>query len=74
MIADKIKEMLAEKVGCDTAEINDETLFSDLGIDSLDITEMMMGIEDEYGISLEADSSVTSVGELVGRIEKQLAK
>lgn len=74
MITDKIKEMLAEKVGCDIAEINDDTLFSDLGIDSLDITEMMMGLEDEYGISLEVDSSVVSVGALAGLIEKQLAK
>ena len=53
MVFEKIAEMIAEKVDCDVAEIKPETKFADLGIDSLDITEMLMNIEDEFGIELE---------------------
>ena len=51
MVQEKIIAMLAEATDTDAAEINAETKFSDLGIDSLDMTEMAMDLEDEFGIS-----------------------
>ncbi|MGN0557030.1 MAG: acyl carrier protein [Acutalibacteraceae bacterium] len=69
MVFEKVAEMLAEKVDCDVAEIKPETKFADLGIDSLDITEMVMNVEDEFGIELEMDTSLDTVEALVAKIE-----
>ncbi len=49
----KLKEMLIEQLGVASEEIKlDSNLMEDLGADSLDITEFVMKIEDEYGISI----------------------
>ena len=70
MIQEKIIEMLAEKVDCDPAEISEETAFADLGIDSLDVAELVMNLEDEFDIEMEMDQSLTTVGAVVARIEE----
>ena len=46
MVFEKIAEMLAEKLECDASEIKMETEFSTLGIDSLDVMELLMNLED----------------------------
>jgi acyl carrier protein len=69
MVMDKIKAMLAEKLDIDAETITAETKFADLGIDSLDITEMLMDIEDEFNIEVEMDTSLATVGALVDKIE-----
>lgn len=70
MILEKIKELLAEKVASETDTITAETKFSDLGIDSLDIVELLMGIEDEFGVNIEPDESLSTVGDLMRKIEE----
>ncbi len=48
---EKIKEILVEQLNCDADSINEDTSFKDdLGADSLDLYEMVMALEDEYGI------------------------
>lgn len=71
MIFEKIAEMIAEKMDCEVSEIKPETNFADLGIDSLDVTELVMNIEDEYNIELEMDASLTTVAALVAKIEEK---
>ena len=47
---EKIKEILVEQLNCDADSINEDTSFKDdLGADSLDLYEMVMALEDEYG-------------------------
>lgn len=70
MILDKIKDLLAEKVDVDTDTITADTKFDDLGIDSLDIVELLMGIEDEFGVNIEPDESLKTVGDLINKIEE----
>lgn len=70
MILDKMKELLADKVDVDTDTITEETKFSDLGIDSLDIVELLMSIEDEYGVNIEPDESLATVGDVIKKIEE----
>lgn len=72
MVFEKIAEMLAEKVDCETSEITVDTKFADLGIDSLDITEMLMTVEDEFGVTLEMDTSLETVGAFVEKIEASM--
>lgn len=64
MTIDKIKEVLADHLDMDTAGIANETTFDDLGIDSLETVEIMMELEDEFGIEI----SVADVGKTVGSL------
>ncbi len=72
MVFEKIAKMIAEKIDADVAEIKEDTAFEDLSIDSLDITEIAMDIEDEFGIEFEADPSMKTVADLVAAVEKKV--
>ncbi|MCH5279733.1 MAG: acyl carrier protein [Christensenellaceae bacterium] len=69
MVLEKVKEMLAERLDLSVDEITVESKFTDLGLDSLDMAEMLMNAEAEFGVTLEADASMDTVGALVARIE-----
>ena len=62
---EKIKEILVEQLNCDADSINEDTSFKDdLGADSLDLYEMVMALEDEYGIEIDTDelTDLSTVG------------
>ena len=69
MVLEKVQEMLAEKLGIPAEEITAESEFSALGLDSLDFAEMLMNVEEEFGVSVEADASIKTVGALVEKLE-----
>jgi acyl carrier protein len=49
----KVKEIVAEQLGKDANEVTNEASFiDDLGADSLDIVELVMAMEDEFGIEI----------------------
>ena len=69
---DKVKQLIAEQLGKDVAEIGeDKDLVKDLGADSLDAVELIMAIEEEFGISIsdEDGSNVKTVSDVVKLIE-----
>ena len=68
MVFDKVKEILGEYVDTD---ITMETAFDDLGIDSLDMLDMVMKVEEELGVEIELNPSITTVGALVELIESK---
>ncbi len=68
----KIKEMLADKLGMSADEITEDSKFSDLGLDSLDLAEMLMNVESEFGVTVETDASLDTVGALVKKLESLL--
>ena len=70
MILEKLKEIIADHSGEEADTITPETKFADLGIDSLTTVEILMDIEDEFGVSLEAGQIGTTVGELIAKIEE----
>lgn len=73
MVLEKVAAMLAEKLECDAAEITAETKFETLGIDSLDVMELLMNVEEEFGTEVElGDNKVNTVGDLVTLIESKL--
>ncbi|MBO5714603.1 MAG: acyl carrier protein, partial [Clostridia bacterium] len=50
MVADKVKELIANQLNKSVADITeDKDVKADLGADSLDIVEMIMAFEDEFG-------------------------
>ncbi len=73
MTIEKVKELLAEHLEMDVEEITEETTFEDLGVDSLDAVEIMMEMEDEFGIEIKPAEAGKSVKELVAYIESKNA-
>ena len=69
MYFEKIAELISEKIDCPVEDITIDTKFSDLGIDSLDLAELAMNLEDEFSITLEMTSDIATVGDLVKKIE-----
>lgn len=50
---ERIRELLEEQLSCDVSQITEGTLFQDdLGLDSLDLFELVMALEDEYDVKL----------------------
>lgn len=72
MVFEKVAELIAEKIDCDVAEIKEDTKFEDLSIDSLDITEIAMSIEDEFEIEFEASPDMKTVADLVAAVEEKV--
>lgn len=70
MVFEKIRAIMADKLGVAETEIKMETTFEDLGADSLDIVELIMAIEEEYDIQVsdEEAEKAKSVGDVVNYI------
>jgi acyl carrier protein len=70
-----IKEQLEER-GIETGEVShDSHLAKDLGLDSLDVTELTLGLEERFGIEIpdEELEEIGTVGDAVTLIEKKLS-
>ena len=68
MELEKIKAIIAEVLNIDADSITADTTFvDDLGADSLDIFQIIMGIEEEYDIELENDAveQIQTVGDAI---------
>ena len=53
---EKMKEMIADQLGVDAATIKPETNFKDdLGADSLDLFELIMSMEEEFGVEIPTE-------------------
>lgn len=74
MVADKVKELIANQLNKPVAEITeDKDVKVDLGADSLDVVEMIMAFEDEFGISVddEEGAGIKTVGDIINLIESK---
>ena len=70
---EKLVAFAAEHLELDPAEISPESTFADLGIDSLDIVEMVMELEGELGVDLEVeDETITTFGQMAAFIESKV--
>lgn len=72
---EKLKEIIADVLGCNADEITTETTFvDDLGADSLDIFQIIMGIEEEFDIEIpnEEAEKIISVGDAVEQIKSSM--
>lgn len=70
---DKLVNYAARQLELDASEINPESTFESLGIDSLDIVEMIMDLESELGIELDMeDQKIATFQELADFVESKL--
>lgn len=76
MELDKLKEVIADVLSVDPNEITlDTTFMEDLGADSLDVFQIIMGIEEAFEIEIPADKveQITTVGEAVALIKNSMS-
>ena len=70
---EKLVSYAAKQLELDASEITPDSTFESLGIDSLDIVEMVMDLESELGIELDMeDEKISTFGELASFIETKL--
>ena len=70
---ERIIEMTAEALGADAANMTAETSFkADLGADSLDLFELVMALEEEYGVEIPTEDleNISTIGDVVKYIEE----
>ena len=71
----KVKDIISEQLGVKKEEIKPESSFiDDLGADSLDTVEVVMALEEEFGIEIpdEDAEKITTVGDAVKYIENKM--
>ena len=71
---ESIVKVISDYREMDPEEITLSTTFEDLALDCLDMTEILMGLEDEFGITIEPDEKLENVEQLVTFIDDQLEK
>lgn len=69
---ESVSKVIAEHIDRDVSEINMDSRFEDLGIDSLDTMDILIKLEGEIGKEIELLESVETVADLISVIEKQL--
>lgn len=76
MELEKLKKIITEVLNVDESEISLETRFiDDLGADSLDVYQIIMGIEEEFDIEIDTDSaeSIVTVADAVEQIKNAIS-
>ncbi len=69
---EKLQQIIADVLGIDVEEITPETTFKDdLGADSLDVFQIIMAVEEEFGIEIPTEEAekIHSVGDAVEAIK-----
>jgi len=66
---EKITKVLREHKNDPTLEVNEQTTFAEMELDSLDTVELVMSIEDEFSVTIEMGEDIKSVGDLMKVIE-----
>lgn len=73
-VLERVKKVTVEELNVKPEEVVESASFQeDLGADSLDVVELVMAFEDEFGIDIPDDevSSIRTVGDAVAYIEKK---
>lgn len=74
MVFDKVKDIIADQLDVEADEITLEAVITDdLGADSLDVVDLVMSLEDEFGVEIpdEAMANIKTVGDIVAYVEKE---
>lgn len=72
---EKLRDIIADVLNISAEEITEDSTFEDdLGADSLDIAQIMMGIEDEFGVEIPSDAAegIVTVRDAVEQIKKAM--
>ena len=73
-MSEKIRNIIASQLNIDAIQVTEEAIFKDdLAADSLDLFEMVMSLEDEYGVEIPSDDleKLTTVGAVVDYLKSK---
>ncbi len=75
-ISSKVIEVIAERLSKDPEGVTEASnIIADLGADSLDIAEIMMDLEDAFGVKVEEDTEgLNTIGDIVKYVEGKVAE
>lgn len=68
---EKIREIIAEYKDMDASEIQMTSTFEELDLDSLDMVELVMEVEEKLGVTIEMSESIVTIEDLVKVIEEK---
>lgn len=74
-LEERVKELIVQQLGVSESEVVPEAKFvDDLGADSLDLVELVMALEDEYGIEIPDDDAekILTVGDALKYIQERI--
>lgn len=73
-VAEMVKKMVTERLQKSADQVTEDAKFiDDLGADSLDVTEMLMALEEEFNIDIDDEAtSIETVGDAIKYIESKL--
>lgn len=74
-IFEKVKEVIVEQLNVEEDDVTEDAAFvDDLGADSLDIVELVMALEEQFGVSIpdEQAEKIKTVGDAVGFISESI--
>jgi acyl carrier protein len=74
-IADKVKKIVVQNLGCSEDQVTEDAKFIEhLGADSLDQVELVMQLEEEFGVTIpdNAAEKLSTVGDAIAYIEESL--
>lgn len=71
MIFEKIKELLLDFGDFKEEDLQLETTFENLGLDSLDVVDLIMKLDEEFGTTIQMNASLKTIGNLVDYIENE---
>ena len=70
MTFEKVAKILADYKDMDVSEITMDSSFTDLKLDSLDTVEIIINLEDEFGVSIEMSEDFKTVGDIVALLDE----
>ena len=76
-VEDKIREIIVEQLGVSAEEVVPEASFiDDLGADSLDIVELVMAIEEEFGIEVPDEDAerMQNIGDVISYVQEKTSE
>ena len=74
---EKLKEMIGDQLNVDVEQVTEATSFKDdLGADSLDLFELVMAMEEEYGVEIPSEEleTLTTVGAVMNYLKEHGAE
>lgn len=70
-ILEELRELVADNRGLMLSKVNEDTKFTSIGFDSIDKVEMIMSVEEKFGVTLDNNIAVETVGELAKIVEEK---